>query len=71
VCDPYALHPSAAMGVEAAPFRLRLTPPLRARPDRIEVVVTGRTAWARVVVPVGTDRKNAGHLEVDILPRLK
>ena len=42
---------------EAAAFRLRLTPPLRARPDRIEVVVTGRTARARVVVPVGTDRE--------------
>jgi len=57
VSDPHALQPSAAMGFEAAPFRLRLTPPLRARPDRIEVVVTGRTARARVVVPVGTDRE--------------
>jgi hypothetical protein len=56
VSDPHALQPSLAMGFEAAAFRLRLTPPLRARPDRIEVVVTGRTAGARVVVPVGTDR---------------
>ena len=57
VSDPHALHPSAATGFEAAPFRLRLTPPLRARPDHIEVVVTGRTARARVVVPVGADRE--------------
>jgi hypothetical protein len=57
VSDPHALQPSAAMGFEAASFRLRLTPPLRARPDRIEVVVTGRTARARVVVPVGPDRE--------------
>jgi ATP:corrinoid adenosyltransferase len=28
---------------------------IRTRPDRIEVVVTGRAARARVVVPVGTD----------------
>jgi hypothetical protein len=45
------------MRFEAAPFRLRLTPPLRARPDHIDVVVTGRTARARVVVPVGADRE--------------
>jgi hypothetical protein len=57
VSDPHALQPGAAMGFGAAPFRLRLTPPLQARPDRIEVVVTGRTARARVVVPVGTDRE--------------
>jgi hypothetical protein len=57
VSDPHALAPSGAMGFDAAAFRLRLTPPLRARPDRIEVVVTGRTARARVVVPVGTDRE--------------
>ena len=48
---------SVEQGFEAAPFRLRLTPPLRARPDRIEVVVTGRAARARVVAPVGTDRE--------------
>jgi hypothetical protein len=57
VSDPHALQPSGAMGFEAAPFRLRLTPPLRARPDRIEVVVTGRITRARVVVPVGTGRE--------------
>ena len=57
VSDPHALQPGAVMGFEAAAFRLRLTPPLRARPDRIEVVVTGRTARARVVVPVGTERE--------------
>jgi hypothetical protein len=57
VSDAHALQPGGAMGFEAAPFRLRLTPPLRARPDHIEVVVTGRTARARVVVPVGTDRE--------------
>ena len=57
VSDPHALQPSAARGVEAVPFRLRLTPPLRGLPDRIEVVVTGRTARARVVVPVGADRE--------------
>jgi hypothetical protein len=57
VSDPHALQPGAAMGFGAAPFRLRLTPPLRARPDRIEVVVTGRTARARVVAPVGTERE--------------
>ncbi|MGH3205459.1 MAG: hypothetical protein ACRDP5_25925 [Streptosporangiaceae bacterium] len=57
VSDPHALQPSLAMGFETAPFRLRLTPPLRARPDHLEVVVTGRTARARVVVPVGTDRE--------------
>ena len=57
VSDPHALQPSGSMGFEAAPFRLRLTPPLRARPDHIEVVVTGRAARARVVVPVGTDRE--------------
>jgi hypothetical protein len=57
VSDPDALQPSRAMGFETTPFRLRLTPPLRVRPDRIEVVVTGRTARARVVVPVGTDRE--------------
>jgi hypothetical protein len=57
VSDPHALAPSGAMGFEAAAFRLRLTPPLRARPDHIEVVVTGRSARARVVVPVGTDRE--------------
>ena len=56
VSDPHALQPGSAMGFEAAAFRLRLTPPLRVRPDRIEVVVTGRTAQSRVVVPVGTDR---------------
>jgi hypothetical protein len=57
VSDPHALAPSAAMGFEAAAFRLRLAPPLRARPDHLEVVVTGRTARARVVVPVGADRE--------------
>jgi len=57
VSDPHALAPSAAMGFEAAAFRLRLNPPLRCRPDHLEVVVTGRTARARVVVPVGTDRE--------------
>jgi hypothetical protein len=57
VSDPHSLQPSGAMTFEAAPFRLRLTPPLRARPDHIEVVVTGRTARARVVVPVGADRE--------------
>ena len=57
VSDPHALQPGAVMGFEAAAFRLRLTPPLRARPDRIEVVVTGRTARARVVAPVGTERE--------------
>jgi len=57
VSDPHSLQPSGAMRFEAAPFRLRLTPPLRARPDHIEVVVTGRTARARVVVPVGADRE--------------
>ena len=57
VSDPHALQPGAVTGFEAAAFRLRLTPPLRARPDRIEVVVTGRTARARVVVPVGADRE--------------
>jgi hypothetical protein len=57
VSDPHALQPGAVTGFEAAAFRLRLTPPLRARPDRIEVVVTGRTARARVVVPVGTERE--------------
>jgi hypothetical protein len=57
VCDPHALQPRGSMGFEAAPFRLRLTPPLRARPDRIEVVVTGRTARTRVVVPVGTGQE--------------
>jgi hypothetical protein len=34
-------------------FRLRLTPPLGARPDTIEVEVTGRCGRASVVVPVG------------------
>jgi hypothetical protein len=57
VSDPHALQPSLAMGFEAAPFRVRLNPPLRTRPDRIEVEVTGRTARARVVAPVGTDRE--------------
>ena len=57
VSDPHALQPGAVAGFEAAAFRLRLTPPLRGRPDRIEVVVTGRTARARVVVPVGTERE--------------
>jgi len=57
VSDPHALQPSLATGFEAAAFRLRLTPPLRARPDHLEVVVTGRTTRARVVVPVGTDRE--------------
>ncbi len=57
VSDPHALQPSLAMGFEAAPFRVRLTPPLLTRPDRIEVEVTGRTARARVVAPVGTDRE--------------
>ncbi len=57
VSDPHSLQPSGAMGFEAAPFRLRLTPPLRGRPDHIEVVVTGRTARVRVVVPVGTGRE--------------
>jgi len=57
VSDPDALQPSLAMGFEAVAFRLRLTPPLRARPDHLEVVVTGRTARARVEVPVGTDRE--------------
>ena len=36
-------------------FRLRLTPPLRARPDAIEVVVTGRRSRVRAVVPAGRD----------------
>ena len=53
VSDPHALQPSAAMGFEAAPFRLRLTPPLRARPEEIEVVVTGRRSLVRAMVPVG------------------
>jgi hypothetical protein len=34
-------------------FRLRLTPPLTARPDALEVVVTGRRQSVRAVVPVG------------------
>jgi hypothetical protein len=33
--------------------RLRLTPPLRARLEEIEVVVTGRLSRVRIVVPVG------------------
>ena len=57
VSDPHALQPSGAMGFGAAAFRLRLTPPLRTRPDRIEVVVTGRADRARVVVPVGTGQE--------------
>ncbi len=36
-------------------FRLRLTPPLRARPEEIEVMVTGRRGRARAVVPVGRE----------------
>jgi hypothetical protein len=34
-------------------FRVRLTPPLRARPEAIEVEVTGRRGSVRAVVPVG------------------
>jgi hypothetical protein len=40
-----------------AAFRLRLTPPLRARPEEVEVVVTGRLSRARTVVPAGTAGK--------------
>jgi hypothetical protein len=32
---------------------VRLTPPLRARPEAIEVEVTGRRGSVRAVVPVG------------------
>ncbi len=35
-----------------AAFRLRLTPPLRARPDTIEVVVTGPATRVGALVPV-------------------
>jgi hypothetical protein len=37
-------------------FRLRLTPPLDASPDTIEVVVTGPVTRVRAVVPVRGDR---------------
>ena len=33
-------------------FRLGLTPPLRARPVEIEVVVTGRLSPVRTVIPI-------------------
>jgi hypothetical protein len=51
--DPGQRSRGPAGGTGMVAFRLRLTPPLRARPDAIEVVVTGRRASARVVVPVG------------------
>jgi hypothetical protein len=42
---------TARTGMSA--FRLRLTPPLHARPDALEVEVTGRRGSVRAVVPVG------------------
>jgi len=51
--DPGQRSRGPAGGTGMVAFRLRLTPPLGARPDAIEVVVTGRRASARVVVPVG------------------
>jgi hypothetical protein len=44
---------SASPASTTVAFRLRLTPPLRTRPEAIEVVVTGRHGSAVVVVPVG------------------
>ena len=52
--DPHARPPGWATGSGSA-FRLRLTPPLRARPVAIEVMVTGRRSRARAVVPVGRE----------------
>jgi hypothetical protein len=51
--DPGQRSRGPAGGTGMVAFRLRLTPPLHARPDAIEVVLTGRRASARVVAPVG------------------
>lgn len=57
--DPQARSPGLAGRVGATALRLRLTPPLRARPEQIEVTVTGRRTGVRAVVPVGPGREIA------------
>jgi hypothetical protein len=47
-------EPGTLTSGEAA-FPLRLTPPLAARPDTIEIVVTGRSARLRAIVTVRDD----------------
>jgi hypothetical protein len=51
--DPQARSPGMAGEVGATALRLRLAPPLRTRPEEIEVTVTGRRTRTRAVVPVG------------------
>jgi hypothetical protein len=51
--DPGEHSPGSPGRTGMVAFRLRLTPPLGARPDAIEVVVTGRRESVRVIVPVG------------------
>ena len=53
--DPDPHTGGLASGPGTIAFRLRLTPPLPARPDAIEVEVTGWRGSARTVVPVGPD----------------
>jgi hypothetical protein len=51
--DPQARSSGPASRAGTVAFRLRLTPPLRARPEQIEVEVTGRLTGTRAAVPVG------------------